>query len=206
MATSASSPVPAMKTSFDTTAARELMGAWKAFDTAEQQAMTTHQAALGEYVDTMLIPPADHARQVAGREHRLIQTPEWIREQQRRDRPARAQRTRTMERAHESLRQATLTTVIAFLDRQVQSGRLPRGDRNALLNTLQAAGIPPVRFRKWSGPQPVEFAPIEFGSVAQRYGVEYRDLMQDVRRVWVAAARGHDVATTDGETIPGSRR
>ena len=64
------------------------MDTWQAFDAAEQQAITTHEAALGEYVDTMLIPPADHSRQVAGREHRFIQAPEWVREQQRRDRPS----------------------------------------------------------------------------------------------------------------------
>jgi len=86
------------------------MDAWQAFDTAEQQAITTHEAALGDYVDTMLIPPADHSRQVAGREHRFVQTPEWVREQQRPVGPARAQRTRTIERAHESLRQDTRTT------------------------------------------------------------------------------------------------
>lgn len=165
-ATSATSDfhsVPPVRTSFDTTAVRELMAAWQAFDVAEQQAIAAHQAALGEYLDTMVIPVVDHARQIAGREQRLAHTPEWIREQQRRDLPARAQRTRTIERAHTSLRRATQATVIAFLDRQVRSGRLPSGDPNAMLNTLHTAGIPAIRFRKWSKPQPVEFAPIEFG-------------------------------------------
>jgi hypothetical protein len=63
-----------------------------------------------------------------------------------------------------------------------------------LSTQVREVGIPPVRRRKWAGPQPVEFLNAPFAAALRQSDHEYRGVLQEVRCVWLAEARGLDVS------------
>jgi hypothetical protein len=178
-----------IETWLDTVAVAELMAAWLSFDTTEQQAIARHTAALGRYVDVVSMPPSDFGQQIAGREARRSGDAAWLREQKRRDEPASRERTQKTDAARSALQSATLNTLISFLDREVHAARISRHDHRRLSATLRTAGIPPVRLRKWAGPQPVEYLNSPYASAVRTHGNDYKAVLQEVRRIWLAAAR-----------------
>jgi hypothetical protein len=165
------------------------MAAWHSFDTAEQQAIARHTAALGPYVDVVSMPPSDFGQQIFGREARRSGDAAWLREQKRRDEPASRERTQKTDAARSALQRATLNTLISFLDREGRAGRISDHNRRRLSTKLRTAGIPPLRLRKWAGPQPVEYLNTPFAAAVRTQGDDYKAVLQEARRVWLAAAR-----------------
>ncbi len=203
--TSATALAP-INTWFDPQTAQQIMSARSDFDAAEAAALAELDRTIGRYRNVMMMPRDQYARQLAGPEVAVARSESWRLEQQRRAAYAYSIAEPKIDRARDALSRSTLAILASFFERELNAGRISPSDYRRYTVEIRRGYFPGFRGRKWTGPAVYEFWGADVSP-------EYRRVLQEVRRLWLAQGRPKSavvsVATNASfyrEMVPRSRR
>jgi hypothetical protein len=174
----------AVQTWFTPGIARELIAARIEFDHAELRAIAEFDQRMGQYSARVSMPLAQYRDQVSGP---ALRQREWSAEQRRRSALASGPRDAAVDEAEAMLQRRCVTALTQFFAQELRDRRITPADYDRLTRgELGTNYFPSIRRRKWTGPAVIAFrAPIRTP--------EYRQVLQEVRRLWAAAARGASI-------------